>query len=240
MKDKVVIITGASQGLGQELSLQLAKLGAKVALVSRTQKLLQDVKDRIINGGGEAEYFVCDITDITQVDKMLADIIKKYGHIDVIINNAGLWSNDFLEANHPERITQVFSVNSIAPIYLCQKIIPLFNAQKTGHFVFINSVAGLDHPENKDWGTYTASKWALSGYAKSLEAKFTNTEIKVTSIFPGPIDSNMPVNAGDDWGADKSWLMSVSEVANAVVYALSAPGKIQIGSLELKKTNWNQ
>jgi len=240
MKKKVVVITGASQGLGKTLSLRIASLGAEVVMLARTKSLLNDIKQEINNGGGTAEYYVCDITSQQQVVDTFTKIFKKYGTVDVLINNAGLWTNNALDSSHSDRILDVFKVNSIAPIYVTNQVLPVFDQQKSGHLVFINSIAGLDMTENKDYPTYSASKWALTGYVKALGSRYSSSDIKVTSIHPGPIDSKMPANAGDDWGKDKSWMMSTDEVADAVIYALTAPGKIQVGTIELKTTNWNQ
>lgn len=240
MNDKIVVITGASQGLGKTLAIKLAALGAKVILLARTESLLSEIKNQITTSNGTADYFVCDVTVLDEVVKTFSKIIEKYSQIDILINNAGLWTNNYLDTSHVDRIQDVFKVNSIAPIYVTNQVIPLFEKQSSGHLVYINSVAGLDMPENKDYPTYSASKWALTGYVKALDAKYEGSDIKVTSIHPGPIDSKMPSNAGDDWGKDKSWMMSTDEVADAVIYALSAPGKIQVGSIELKKTDWNK
>jgi len=95
-------------------------------------------------------------------------------------------------------------------------------------------------PENKGYPVYSATKWALTGYTKALASRFAGTSIKVTSLHPGPIDSHMPQNAGGDWGSNHDWLMSTVEVANTVIYAINSPGKVQVGSIEFKKTNWNQ
>lgn len=240
MKNKVIVITGASQGLGKTLSLRLASLGAKVIMLARTESLLKEIKNKILEKNGSADYFVCDVTSQEKVVETFAKIIEKHGNIDVLINNAGLWTNNSLDTSHTDRILEVFKVNSIAPIYVTNQVLPLFEKQKSGHLVYINSVAGLDMMENKDYPTYSASKWALTGYVKAIDAKYSSSDIKVTSIYPGPIDSKMPSNAGDDWGKDKSWMMSTEEVADAVIYALNAPGKIQIGTIELKKTDWNK
>lgn len=240
MKDKVVVITGASQGLGKTLSLKLATLGAKVILIARTESLLKEIKNEILEKNGIADYFVCDITVQEDVTRTFNLIVAKFTHIDVLINNAGLWTNNSIDSTHTDRILEVFKVNSIAPIYVTNQVLPLFEKRKSGHLVYINSISGLEMSENKDYSTYSASKWALTGYVKAIDAKYSGSDIKVTSIHPGPIDSKMPSNAGDDWGKDKSWMMSTEEVADAVIYALNAPGKIQVGLLELKKTNWNK
>lgn len=239
MKDKVVIITGASQGLGKELSIQLAKLGAKIALVARNEKLLSEVKIEINDKGGVAEVFVCDVTDVEAINVTVSKIIDTFKTVDVLVNNAGVWTSDELESKDNRRVEKVFMINSVAPINFIKAISPIFEKQNSGHFVFINSIAGLDIPENKGWPVYTASKWAITGFTKAMVSKYSGTNIKITSIHPGPFTTRIDKNAGDDFGDDHSAEMTVTEVANNIVFALSAPDKMQIGLMEFKKTNWN-
>lgn len=240
MNDKVVLITGASQGLGRELSIQLALLGARIALVSRQENLLSEVKEQITKDGGVAEYFICDVTDFHQVNSTVQKIVEKFGTIDVLINNAGVWISNQIGLNNKSRINQAFEINSIAPIYISEEIIPIFEKQNSGQIVFINSIAGLQYPENKDWRFYSATKWALTGYAKSLVSKFSGTPIKVCTIHPGPIDTQLDTNAGDEFGDDHSGEMSPSAAAGLIVSALTAPENINVDTLEFKKPNWNQ
>jgi len=239
MKDKVVIITGASRGLGRELAIKLGKLGAKIALVARNEKMLSEVKKEINDNGGVAEVFVCDVTDVDAINSTVSKIVDTFKTVDVLVNNAGIWTNDKLEEKDKKLVEKTFMVNSVAPINFYKAVSPIFEKNKKGHFVFINSIAGFEIKENKDYAVYIASKWALTGFTNALKSKYDGTDIKITSIHPGPIDSKIDKNAGDDWGSDKSWMMSVKEVADAVIYALNAPGKIQVETLTFKKTNWN-
>jgi NADP-dependent 3-hydroxy acid dehydrogenase YdfG len=239
MQNKVVVITGASQGLGKELSLQLAKLGAKIALVARSEKLLVEVKKEINDNGGTAEYFVCDVTDVDAINLTVSKIMDTFKTVDVLVNNAGVWTADYLEEKDKNLVEKTFMVNSVGPINFYKAVSPIFEKNKKGHFVFINSIWGLNLPETKDGLVYTATKWAMTGFANALKYKYGGTDIKLTSIFPGPFVSNIDKNAGDDFGDDESKEMKTSEVADAVIYALNATGKMQIGDIELKYTNWN-
>lgn len=130
MKDKVVIITGASQGLGKELSVQLAKLGAKIALVARNEKLLSEVKKIINEEGGVAEYFVCDVTDVEAINSTVSKIIDTFKTVDVLINNAGIWTNDKLEENNNKLVEKTFMVNSVAPINFYKAVSPFLKKIK--------------------------------------------------------------------------------------------------------------
>ena len=237
LQNKVVVITGASQGLGKELALQTAKLGAKVALVARTEKLLQELKTQIEAEGGVAEYFVCDITKVEQINSTVPKIIDIFKTIDILINNAGIWTKDSLEEKDADLVEKAFMINSVAPINFYKAVAPIFEKNNSGHFVFINSVAGLEKPDNKYYAVYAATKWALTGFTNALKNKYFKSLIKVTSIHPGSFVSSIDKNAGDDWGPDYSWRMKTTEVAQAVVYALTAPDRMQLGQIELEYTN---
>lgn len=237
MKDKVVIITGASQGLGRELSIQLAKLGAKIALVARNEKLLNEVKKVINDEGGVAEVFVCDVTDVEAINLIVPKIMNTFKTVDVLVNNAGIWTNDKLEGKDNKLVEKTFMVNSVGPINFYKAVAPIFEENKKGHFVFINSIGGLNYPGNKNWPVYCASKWAITGFAKNLALKYSGTDIKVTSVHPGPFTAKIDKNVEDDFSDSEK--MSVVDVAKNVVFAMSVPDKMQIGVMEFNKTNWN-
>lgn len=240
IQNKVIVITGASQGLGRELSLQLAALGAKVALVARTEKLLSEIKSQITSSGGVAEYFICDVTDYKQVEHTIDSVLHCFGTVDVLINNAGVWLPDSFALKDKSKIENAFRVNCMAPIYFVQAVAPTFEKNNRGHFVFINSIAGLPYPIIQDWQIYATTKWALTGYAKALGYKYDNSPIKVSSIYPGPFSSNIDKNAGDDFGSDRSFETTTTEIAKNVVNIIDVSDKLQIDNLELKNTNWNQ
>ena len=102
LKNKVVVVTGASQGLGKNVAQKLAKLEAIVVLIARTEQLLQQVKQDIKKAGGKAEYFVCDIRDRKQIKSTVKAITSQFKEIDILINNAGVWTDDSLEKENPE------------------------------------------------------------------------------------------------------------------------------------------
>jgi len=231
MKNKVIVITGSSQGLGKELSQKLAKLGAKIALVARTEKLLKNVKVTINKNKGISEYFICDITVQEQVNKTVKRILKKFGTIDILVNGAGIWTTDKFEKKRPELVEQSFKVNSIGPIYFTKAVLPIMKKKNSGHIFNVISKAGLDLPENEDWPTYTATKWAMTGYTKALKHSLEGTKIKVTGFFPGGFESNIFETAGEKEAHNQPWMMRTSDVADAIVYALNTPDDLLINSI---------
>lgn len=235
LKNKVVVITGASQGLGKALSIKLSELGAKVALVARSEKLLNEIKNKINKNNGEAEVFVCDITDYSQVKKTVEKIINKFKTIDVLVNGAGIWTTDEFEETKPELIERAFKVNAMGHIYFIKSVLPLMKEKNSGHILNIISKAGLDLDENKDWSTYAATKWAMTGYTKALKYGLAETKIKVSAIYPGGFESNIFETAGEKESHDQPWMMKTSEVVESIVYVLDQPENLFIGSVELTK-----
>ena len=234
LNNKTIIITGASQGLGKELSLQVAKLGAKVALVSRTKTDLEKVKSEIIKQGGNAEVFVCDVTNQQQVNETTSLIKNHFGTIDILVNGAGIWTTDELESSRPELIEQTFKVNSVGPIYFIKAVLPIFKQKNSGQIINVISVAGLDRPDNKDWPTYTASKWALTGYTKALVHLLADTKIKVGAFYPAGFESNIFENSGEkEETHNQPWMMRTEDVARSIVFMLDAPEDFQIKSVEI-------
>ena len=231
VKGKVIIVTGASQGLGKELSLQLSKLGAKLALISRNEALLKDIKSHISENGGESEYFVCDVSDLNQVQETIKKVTAKFGTIDVLVNGAGIWTTDEFEENRPELIEQAFKVNSIGPIYLTKTLLPIFKKQNSGHIFNVISKAGLDIPDNKDWPTYAATKWAMTGYTQALKYHLQDTKIKVTGFFPGAFESNIFETLGEKDAHNQPWMMRTADVASAIVFTLNAPEDLWINTI---------
>lgn len=231
VKNKVIVVTGASQGLGKELSQKLGKLGAKIALVARKEDLLKKVKTIIVKAGGAAEYFVCDVTSRNEVNKTVEQIVKTFGTIDILFNGAGIWTTDELEEKRPELVENAFKVNAIGPIYFTKAVLPIMKKKNSGHIFNVISKAGLDLPENKDWLTYTATKWAMTGYTKALKYALEGAKIKVTGFFPGGFESNIFETAGEKDAHNQPWMMRTSDVANAIVYALNAPDDLLINSI---------
>ncbi len=231
VKNKVIVVTGASQGLGKELSQKLGKLRAKIALVARKENLLKKVRTIIDRDEGTAEYFVCDVTNKNDVNKTVKQIVKTFGTIDILFNGAGIWTTDELEEKKPELIENAFRVNALGPIYFIKAVLPIMKEKNSGHIFNVISKAGLDIPENKDWPTYTATKWAIAGYTKALKFALEGTKIKVTGFFPGGFESNIFETAGEKDAHNQPWMMRTSDVANAIVYALNTPDDLLINSI---------
>ena len=235
LRDKIVVITGASQGLGRDIAKRIGTQGAKVALISRSEKLLNTVKNEICSEGGLADVFVCDVTDQDQVINTIERILEKYKTIDVLINAAGIWTTDEIELKKPELVERAFKVNSIGPIYFTKAVLPTMKKNNYGTILNVISKAGLDISENKDWMTYAATKWAVAGYTNALRYALENTKIKVTGIYPGGFESNIFENAGEPDAHNQPWMMRTSDVSDAIIYILNSPDDLLINTIGIAK-----
>jgi len=238
LKNKVVVITGASQGLGEELACQIAKQGAKIGLLARTEELLKKVKQRIIKGGGRAEYFVCDIRDLKQIKKAVEEIKIKFKKIDILVNNAGVWTDENLEKKRPELRQNAFNTNALGHINFTYEVLPILKRQKRAHILNVISAAGAsDIPSGNNtlWKTYGASKWAMVGFSKTLRNSLKNTKIKVTQYLPGGFESNLYENAGRPNPHNQPWMMKTKDVAKIIVFALTRPDDVHVEKIVVSK-----
>lgn len=151
---KVIVITGASDGLGKTLTESLSKENNVIALATTEEKLQKVAEDNNCN------YKVCDVSDYHQVEKCTNEIIEEFGKIDILINNAGLWIQEELEENDADRINAVIDVNLLGMIYMTKAVIPIMKSRQDGIIININSQAGINHKAERV--VYNASKWGGS------------------------------------------------------------------------------
>jgi len=229
LKNKVVIITGASDGLGRSLAIKIAENGAKVALVSRSEEKLKAVKKEI---GSAGEYFVCDIGQPNQVKTTVKTIVEKFGSIDILVNNAGIWLQGKTEEVNQEKIQAVYNANILGLIYMTQAVLPILKTRSEATIFNVVSDSGIDPAA--DWGIYVGSKFAARGFTQSLRLELADTNIKVMAIFPGGMDTDLFVKAGNQL-KNEPWMMNREEVAEVILFMLTRPKNIVIQELLVRK-----
>lgn len=183
--NKVVVITGASSGVGLETALLCAGRGADTILLARNAEKLKIAERRISRLGFHANSFVLDVGDLDQVKKVFSEITSRYGHIDVLINCAGVGKFATLASTEMEDVEKMFSVNVIGLMACTKAVLPLMIRQKSGHIVNVASIAGkLATPKST---VYAATKHAVIGFSNGLRMEVEDRGIFVTVINPGPI-----------------------------------------------------
>ncbi len=215
-----VIITGASKGIGRGISTFLAKQGYSVGLVARSQDLLNKLREEIIEQGGKAETIDCDLVDPTQVEESIDGLVNILGGIDALINNAGLVIRKDVFNLALDEWKSMIDTNVNGLFYATRTALKYMKNQQSGHIINISSISGY-YPLPGGSG-YAASKYAVTGFSESLFHEVRDHNIKVSTVFPGSVDSE---SHRHDQNKDHSWKVKPEEVGQACFSILNTePG----------------
>ena len=185
LKDKVVLITGASSGFGEDSARQFAQEGCKVVLAARRLDRLQALAAEIQNAGGEALAIPVDLNEPAEIKVMVQTALDLYGKIDILFNNAGYGCVDWFEKLDPERnIETIIKVNLIGTMLVTREILPHMLKRRNGHIINMSSIAGLIAPPLIT--TYSAGKYGVRAFTDGLRREVRPFGIKVSGIYPGP------------------------------------------------------
>jgi uncharacterized protein len=195
LKDKVVIITGASSGFGEDAARLFAKEGCKVVLAARRLDRLQKLVDEIQKSGGEAVAIPMDVINRVDVDLMVKSAIDLYGRVDILFNNAGFGRLDWLEDLDTARdIETQVDVNLLGVIQMTRAVLPYMLKQRYGHIINMSSVAGwIAAPL---YTIYSATKFGVRGFTDALRREVSPFGIKVSGIYPGPAETEFGQHTG--------------------------------------------
>lgn len=195
LSGQVAIVTGASQGLGRAMALELAKNGAKVACVARSVEKLADTVKAITDAGGTAEAFACDVKDKDSVEKAIEAVIAKWERIDILVNNAGVTRDTLLLGMSDEQWDDVLITNLRGAFLFARAVARTMLRQRYGRIINISSVSGIIG--NAGQTNYSASKAGLIGFTRSLSREVAKRNITVNAVAPGFIESDMTKALGD-------------------------------------------
>ena len=223
MKDKVVVITGSTSGIGFGIASKFAKNGAKLvvngfASESEVQKIS---KDLISLGAGGVLFDGADLSKPIEIDKMFKSIIQKYGRIDVLVNNAGIQFVSPIEDFPPEKWEMIVRVDLIAAFYTIKNVIPIMKEQKWGRVINIASAHALVASPFKS--AYVAAKHGIIGLTKSVALEVAQEGITVNSICPGYVKTPLVMNQIADTAKSRS--MSEEDVIKNVILGAQATKK---------------
>jgi NADP-dependent 3-hydroxy acid dehydrogenase YdfG len=236
---KVVVITGASSGIGEATAVLLAGRGAKIVLGARRSDRLEVLVDRIAAAGGEAAYAVTDVKRRDDVSNLVDFARTRYGKIDVLVNNAGVGPISLLDDLRVEDWEEMIDVNFKGVLYGIAAALPVFRKQGFGHFVNIISTAGLKIVPLQ--AVYAATKNAVRTLTEGLRQEAGN-KLRVTGISPGFIHTdfaesmtNPNVKAQIVDARDKM-AISPDAIARAIAFAIEQPSDVDIGDIVIRPT----
>jgi short-subunit dehydrogenase len=195
LENKVVLITGASSGFGEDAAMLFAAAGCKVILAARRIDRLQNLASRIQDAGGEAIAVPADIIDFLEVDNLVKTTIDLYGRIDILFNNAGIGRVDWFEKHTPERdINMLVQVNLTSLMNVTRQVLPYMLARGEGHIINMVSVAGMI--ASPLITSYCASKFGVRGFTDALRREVAPLGINVSGIYPGPASTEFGRHVG--------------------------------------------
>ncbi|MDQ6477388.1 SDR family oxidoreductase [Dyadobacter sp. LHD-138] len=198
-QNKVVWITGASSGIGEAIAMAFAKEGAKLVLTARRREELERVKVRTRLPDSSVLILPMDVTEFDQANVAAAKIIQTFQRIDIMVHNAGVSQRSYIKDTDLDVYRKLMDVNFYSTVALTKAVLPYMIQQQGGHFIIISSVAGKIGTIMRSG--YNASKHALHGFYDSLRAESYHDNIKVTTVCPGYIRTNVSVNALNENGS---------------------------------------
>jgi short-subunit dehydrogenase len=220
--NKVVVITGASSGIGEESAIEFAKRKCKVVLVSRNKQNLEVVAEKIRKHNSEFLVYPCDVSNKDEVEKMGRSILEKFGRIDILVNNAGFGIYSPIHESKIEDIESQMATNYFGMVYCTKIFLPKMLEQKSGHIVNVASVAAsLGIP---GIAPYCASKFAMLGFSEGLYHELKGTGVGITVVSPIMVRTNfLKHQSFKSFPKYSPMSLSSSTVAKAVIRASSSP-----------------
>lgn len=238
-KNKIVWITGASSGIGEALAYEFAHSGAKLILSSRRKDELYRVAKACQKIGAESHVFTLDLADQVQLESVADEVLSKFGHIDVLVNNGGISQRSLVAETPIDIDRKVMDIDFFSGVVLTKKVLPGMLQNKSGHIIVISSITGVFGFPYRS--AYSAAKHAINGFYETLWAELHEEGINVTVACPGRVHTNVSLNAitkeGKAYGImdhGQSGGITAEKCAKAILKsALKRKVEVYIGRKEL-------
>jgi NADP-dependent 3-hydroxy acid dehydrogenase YdfG len=239
VEGKVIVITGASSGLGEAAARHLAANGARVVLGARRADRINALAKEL-GGDGKALAVETDVTNCDQVKRLVDVAVDRFGRIDVMINNAGLMQQSPLERLKVDEWDNMIDVNIKGVLYGIAAALPHMMEQKSGHIINVSSVAG--HKVKPSGAVYCATKHAVRAISEGLRTEVTSYNLRTTIISPGAVATELPSHITDPESADaiqgyyEAVAIPADSFARAVAFAIEQPENVDINEVLFRPT----
>ncbi|GEP24839.1 MAG: SDR family oxidoreductase [Lentilactobacillus diolivorans] len=236
IKDKVIVITGASSGIGKATTELLAKSGARLVIGARREDDLKEIADEFPKG--QIIYQKTDVTDRASVKSLVGYAATHYGRVDVLYNNAGLMPISELADLKVDEWDRMIDTNIKGVLYGIAAVLPIMIRQKHGHIITTDSVAG--HVVHPGTAVYAGTKYAVQAIMDGLRQEQVANNIKTTMISPGAVNTELFSTISDEKTRaqiekdEKENGLDAEDVARAVAYAIDQPDKVAINEILLR------
>ena len=239
--DKVVVITGASSGIGESIAKLLARNGAKVVIGARRKNRIDAVVKEISAAGGKAVGFAVDVTKRPEVEALIKGAVDSFGRVDVLVNNAGIMQIAPIQLLKVDEWERQIDVNIKGVLYGVAAVLPQMQKQKSGHIINITSVFGIK-VFAPGATVYCATKAAVRTLTEGLRMELHSEDIRCTMISPGAVASELQSGTSDPSSAKflkdfyEKTAMPSDSIARAVLYAIQEPADVEIDEVVLRPT----
>ena len=225
---KTALVTGASGGIGKAFAKRLAGEGMRVALSDLDEEKLHAVADEL---GGETAVFATDITDAGAADRLLADVVARFGSVDVVMNNAGTMVVGGFDEIDLRKVQTMVKVNVQAAFAVGFAALRRFKSQGAGYLINTSSIAGVKSGPNT--GAYSGTKAAIEAFTEGLRVEVADTDIGVACIEPGTVDTGLfdEMSSEEKEAFKKGKLLKPEDIAEAAVFILTRPMHVRVPRL---------
>jgi NADP-dependent 3-hydroxy acid dehydrogenase YdfG len=235
LKDKIIVITGASSGIGEATALLLAEHGVKLVLMARRKERLDVLAEKVIALGSDALVIQVDLTDRQQVRLAFDKVYEHFGKVDVLVNNAGLMPVSFMDKLKIDEWDRMIDVNLRGLLYCIAGVLPDMKERRSGHIINISSVAG-----RRVWpgfAVYNATKFGVTALSEAMRMELTSTyNIKITVIEPGAVATELTQTITDQdilesFAKRRITPLHANDIARAIIYSITQPDHVNISEV---------
>lgn len=234
-KNKKAIITGGGRGLGKATAIAFAKEGMDIAITGRNEAVLKETVAELETYGVKAIYSVFDVSNYDEVKSSIHQIIETMGSVDILVNNAGIAAFGTFNEMEVSQWNQIIQTNVMGMYYVTKEVLPYLIAQNEGEIINVSSTAGLSG--NATTSAYSASKFAVIGMSESLMKEVRKNNIRVCTLTPSTIASDMSVELGIASKDSEDSVLQPEDFAELIVAGLKLPRRAMLKSASLWSTN---
>ena len=242
LQGRKAVVTGGSSGIGEATALALAAEGAEVALGARRKDRLEEIAERISSDGGTAHAFEVDVSEEAAAKGFVEGAAERMGGLDILVNNAGVMLLGPIDGADTGEWRQMVGVNLLGLLYCTHAALPLMREGGGGHIVNLSSVAGRQ--ANLGSGVYNLTKWGVNGFSEALRQEAMHSGIRVTIVEPGFVATELQeqntnpavLEAIEKMREQIGEVLEAEDIANAIVYTVSEPQRVNINEVLIRPT----
>lgn len=231
LKNKTVLITGSTDGLGKLLAINLAKIGCNLILHGRDKSKLDQLSSEIqnINDQISLTQILCDFNNPESVKSSFEGI----NNLDILVNNAGVWAEGDTIDITTEKIIELTNVNLLSYLLVTRTLLPVLQKADFGQILNVSSIAGVEIPQGFFHTIYSATKFGVQAFSEALAKEFGNTKLRVMGYYPGGMSTDLFKKAGLDYKDNEPWMFDPQESVDAMIFMLTRDKKVNIKRLDL-------